>query len=146
MPFPTLRLATLLAALALPAGAQGTGGAAVEGMGCWTHEGSRLRLHAAGAYRAFVVERPSEALAAAGVAPGAKLFEGVAEGGWIVGSATDLGAACPGAAPRRFHAEGFVLADPLSLPLAGTAEVWDGCRPTGRWAPVALRLSHDPDC
>lgn len=129
------RLLALALVLASPAAADG----------CWLHEGSVLRLHAAGDYRAFVVERPGARLRGAGVRPGAKLFEGVDEGGWLLGSVRDLAVSCEGR-PRLFYAEGFLLDDPPRLSLAGEREVFEGCRPTGRWEAAVVSLTYSHEC
>jgi hypothetical protein len=50
------------------------------GPSLWNHNGSTMRLEAAGARRRFLYVRPRSGMLAAGAAPGTLLFEGVRRG------------------------------------------------------------------
>ena len=112
---------------------------------CWEHNGSLMRLKASGRQRWFVYERPRPVLRRAGVVPGTLLFDGVKKGNWYSGTARVFSKYCP-ASPLEYRVEGPVRSDQLQVTLHGRRQVYERCRPTGRWTTDTLVFTYRRQC
>ncbi len=112
---------------------------------CWTHNGSLMRLQASGPWRWFSYEVPRPVLRQAGVTAGTLLFEGRKTGNWYEGTARVFSRHCPGT-PLVYAVEGPVRADQLHVTLRGSRQVYEGCRPTGRWVSDVLVFEYSHRC
>lgn len=112
---------------------------------CWTHNGSLMRLQAQGNQRWLSYERPRSVLANAGVRSGTLLFNGIKNGNWYSGTARVFSKYCPGS-PLEYFVEGPVRGDQLQVTVSGTREVYDRCRPTGRYTTDTLVFTYSHQC
>lgn len=113
---------------------------------CWDHNGSVMRLTDQGNNRWFWYETtPHSWQWQAGVQPGTLLFNGVKSGEWYSGTARVFSSACPGN-PLEYHVEGPVLQNPLRVQVSGRREVYQNCRPTGRWTNDTLVFTYMYNC
>lgn len=112
---------------------------------CWDHNGSLMRLQAQGNQRWLSYEIPRDALRQAGVQSGTLLFNGVKNGNWYSGTARVFSKFCPGS-PLEYFVEGPVRGDQLQVTVSGTREVFDQCRPTGRYTSDTLVFTFSHDC
>ncbi|EBA08082.1 hypothetical protein [Sagittula stellata] len=110
---------------------------------CWDHNGSVMRLTAAGAQRTFLYERPRTGVARAGVGTGTWLFSGTKTGDWYSGTARVFSSQC---APLEYRVEGPVLQNPLRVEMRGSRQIHDNCVPTGRWTEDVLVFSYLYGC
>ncbi|WP_299819479.1 hypothetical protein [uncultured Roseibium sp.] len=112
---------------------------------CWNHNGSIMRLQAQGNQRWLSYEIPRNVLRNAGVQPGTLLFNGVKQGNWYSGTARVFSKFCPGN-PLEYFVEGPVRGDQLQVTVTGTREVFQQCRPTGRYVTDTLVFTYSHDC
>ncbi|WP_209011781.1 hypothetical protein [Roseibium aggregatum] len=112
---------------------------------CWTHNGSLMRLQAQGNQRWLSYEVPRPQLRAGGVQRGTLLFNGVKQGNWYRGTARVFSKYCPGT-PLEYAVEGPVRSDQLQVTVRGTREVYDHCRPTGRYTTDTLVFTYSHQC
>ena len=112
---------------------------------CWDHNGSIMRLQAQGNQRWLSYEVPRNVLRKAGVRPGTLLFNGVKQGNWYAGTAHVFSKYCPGN-PLEYSVEGPVRGDQLQVTVQGTREVYQQCRPTGRYKTDTLVFTYSHDC
>lgn len=112
---------------------------------CWNHNGSLMRLQAQGNQRWLSYERPRGVLANAGVRRGTLLFNGVKNGDWYSGTARVFSKYCPGS-PLEYFVEGPVRGDQLQVTVTGTREVYQRCRPTGRYTTDTLVFTYSHQC
>lgn len=95
----------------------------------WNHNGSTMVLEAIGITRRFLYTKPRKGMRAAGVAPGAVLFEGRREGDRYIGTAYVFSRAC-GATP--YDVAGQVSGDEREVVMYGNAPRVDAqCRIVG---------------
>ncbi len=132
-----------IAGLALLASAIATGAAQADS--CWTHNGSLMRLQAQGNQRWLSYESPRAQLRAAGVRRGTLLFDGIKSGNWYRGTARVFSKYCPGT-PLTYAVEGPVRGDQLQVTVQGTREVYNRCRPTGRYTRDTLVFTYSHQC
>lgn len=133
----------MLAALTVLAG---TGFAATaQADSCWTHNGSLMRLQAQGNQRWISYENPRAQLRAAGVRRGTLLFNGEKAGNWYRGTARVFSKYCPGN-PLEYFVEGPVRSDQLQVTVQGTREIYNHCRPTGRYKTDTLVFTYSHQC
>lgn len=111
---------------------------------CWTHNGSVMRLTAAGAQRTFLYEQPRSGLWEVGVSPGTWLFSGQKQGEWYTGVARVFSGG--GCAPLQYEVSGPVLQNPLRIEMRGRREVYRNCAPTGQWREDVLVFSYMSGC
>ncbi|WP_238120874.1 MULTISPECIES: hypothetical protein [unclassified Xanthobacter] len=104
---------------------------------CWMHNGSLVRLVAAGDARSFVYEVPRPGLREIGVKRGTLLFKGKRHGRTYSGIARMFSTECPGAV-TEYAVEGPVSGDQTRIVLSGWREVYRACVPTDQ--PVEDRL------
>jgi len=112
---------------------------------CWTHNGSLMRLQAQGNQRWLSYETPRPQLQPAGVARGTLLFNGVKQGNWYRGTARVFSKFCPGT-PLEYAVEGPVRQDQLQVTVRGTREIYNHCRPTGRYTTDTLVFTYSHQC
>lgn len=112
---------------------------------CWDHNGSLMRLTAAGQARTFLYEEPRTALFPSGVRKNTWLFSGQNLGDYYVGTARVFSRFCPDT-PLEYAVEGPVLQNPLRVQVTGTREVFQQCRPTGRVTTDVLVFTYRFDC
>lgn len=112
---------------------------------CWDHNGSIMRMKAAGQERVFQYDRPRKVLSAAGVKPGTVLFEGRNTGDYFVGSARVFSKHCPGS-PLVYAVEGPVKRDPLRVIMIGERQVFERCKATGRTTVDRLVFTYKGNC
>lgn len=112
---------------------------------CWDHNGSLMRLQAQGNQRWLSYEVPRDVLRQAGVQRGTLLFNGVKNGNWYSGTARVFSKFCPGS-PLEYYVEGPVRGDQLQVTVSGTREVFNQCRPTGRYTSDTLVFTFSHDC
>ena len=112
---------------------------------CWDHNGSIMRLQAQGNQRWLSYEVPRDVLRQAGVQRGTLLFNGVKNGNWYSGTARVFSRFCPGS-PLEYFVEGPVRGDQLQVTVSGTREVFNQCRPTGRYTSDTLVFTYSHDC
>lgn len=111
---------------------------------CWDHNGSLMRLKAAGNQRAFYYEVPRRGMAEQGVRPGTLLFNGVKRGDWYSGTARVFSGACPGA--LEYAVEGPVNQNQTRVTVHGTREIYRQCQPTGRYTTDTLVFTYSHQC
>lgn len=131
--------------LALAASAIALPSAAASADSCWDHNGSTMRLKAAGQNRSFVYEKPRKVLAAAGVKRGTLLFDGRNTGDYYVGNARVYSKFCPGA-PLIYTVEGPVKQGPLRIVMIGERQVFKRCKATGEMTVDRLVFTFKGDC
>jgi len=112
---------------------------------CWVHNGSLMRLQAAGAARWISYEAPRRPLWSAGVARGTLLFDGERVGNWYRGIARVFSSACP-ADPLEYFVEGPVSFAGDRITMRGTRPVYRNCRPTGRRTTDTLIFTYSHRC
>lgn len=112
---------------------------------CWVHNGSLMRLQDAGTLRLFSYEVPRVGLRSAGVWRGTVLFDGENLGGWYRGFARVFSSSCPGE-PLDYYVEGPVTGGQTRVILQGAREVYDDCRPTGRYTTDLLVFDYSHRC
>ena len=112
---------------------------------CWNHNGSLMRLQAQGNQRWLSYEIPRDVLRRAGVQRGTLLFNGVKNGNWYSGTARVFSRFCPGT-PLEYFVEGPVRPDQLHVTVRGSREVYQQCRPTGRYTQDTLVFTYSHDC
>lgn len=112
---------------------------------CWDHNGSVMRLQAQGNSRWFYYERPKSSLRAAGVRRGTLLFNGRKSGDWYSGTARRFSRYCPGE-PLEYFVEGPVARSQTRVTVRGTREVYERCRPTGRYTEDTLVFTYLYQC
>ncbi|WP_029059054.1 hypothetical protein [Stappia stellulata] len=112
---------------------------------CWTHNGSLMRLKAAGSRRRFFYEAPRPVLRDAGVTAGTMLFEGTKRGNRYKGTARVFSRSCPGQ-PQVYAVEGPVRADQLQVTLSGRRNVNRQCHPTDRVITDTLVFTYAHRC
>ena len=112
---------------------------------CWNHNGSIMRLQAQGNQRWLSYEIPRQVLRNAGVQRGTLLFNGIKNGNWYSGTARVFSKYCPGN-PLEYYVEGPVRGDQLQVTVHGTREVFNRCRPTGRYTNDTLVFTYSHDC
>lgn len=112
---------------------------------CWTHNGSLMRLQAQGNQRWISYENPRPQLRAGGVQRGTLLFNGIKQGNWYRGTARVFSKYCPGT-PLEYAVEGPVRSDQLQVTVRGTREVYNQCRPTGRYTTDTLVFTYSHQC
>lgn len=120
------------------------GGAAMADS-CWDHNGSLMRLQAQGNQRWLSYEVPREVLRKTGVQRETLLFNGIKNGNWYSGTARVFSKYCPGS-PLEYHVEGPVRGDQLQVTVSGTREVYQQCRPTGRFTTDTLVFTFSHNC
>lgn len=128
-----------------PAGNPTTKPAAVAGLtpgaSHWNQDGSIVKLVADGASRKFQFEKPRSDLAAAGVKPGALLFDGKKEGARYLGTVYAFAAKCK---PQPFTVIGDISADEKQVTLRGKQPTLNvSCKVTGT-SDVNLVLTFMP--
>lgn len=95
----------------------------------WSHNGSIVRLVAAGANRTFVYENPRPGMRKAGAKPGDVVFEGERDGQSYSGTAYIYSKSC---GKRGYAVSGRVSADDRGVVLEGEApQLDDGCNIKG---------------
>ncbi len=104
-----------------------------------------MRLQANGNRRWISYEQPRRQLHAAGVGRGTLLFEGVKSGNWYSGTSRVFSKYCPGN-PLVYSVEGPVRSDQLQVTVRGTREVYNRCRPTGRYTTDTLVFTYSHQC
>jgi hypothetical protein len=112
---------------------------------CWNHNGSLMRLQAQGNQRWISYEIPRPQLRAGGVQRGTLLFNGVKQGNWYRGTARVFSKFCPGT-PLEYAVEGPVSSDQLQVTVRGTREIYNRCRPTGRYTTDTLVFTYSHQC
>ena len=112
---------------------------------CWNHNGSLMRLKAAGNERAFYYERPKQGLRDAGVARGTLLFNGTNNNGYYSGTTRVFSKYCP-RTPLEYYVEGPVDLNQTRVTLRGTREVMERCQPTGRSTTDTLVFTYSHQC
>lgn len=112
---------------------------------CWVHNGSLMRLTAAGNQRAFYYEHPKQVMRGAGVAHGTLLFKGANVDGYYSGTARVFSKYCPGT-PLEYYVEGPVDRNQTRVTLRGTREVMERCQPTGRSTTDTLVFTYSHQC
>lgn len=112
---------------------------------CWVHNGSLMRLTAAGNQRAFYYEYPKQVMRGAGVIHGTLLFNGSNVNGRYSGTARVFSKYCPGT-PLEYHVEGPVDRDQTRVTLRGNREVMERCQPTGRSITDTLVFTYSHQC
>lgn len=112
---------------------------------CWDHNGSLMRLKAAGSQRAFYYEHPKQAMRSAGVTHGTLLFNGVNVNGRYSGTARVFSKYCPGM-PLEYYVEGPVDRNQTRVTLRGSREAMERCRPTGRSTIDTLVFTYSHQC
>jgi hypothetical protein len=132
----------VLLSLVLP-GLALTGSAMADS--CWNHNGSLMRLQAQGNQRWLSYEVPKPGLRNAGVQRGTLLFNGAKNGNWYSGTARVFSKYCPGS-PLEYFVEGPVRGDQLQVTVTGTREVFNKCRPTGRYTTDTLVFTYSHQC
>lgn len=96
----------------------------------WDHNGSVMRLTAAGNNRSLVYETPRASLRASGVSPGTLLFEGVRDGRTYRGTARRFSRNC--LRPVVYEVSGMIETE-TRIVLTGRRPLLDArCRPTGQ--------------
>lgn len=90
-------------------------------------------------------ETPKASLKASGVHRGTLLFDGFKNGNWYSGTARVFSKYCPGS-PLEYHVEGPVRGDQLQVTVSGTREVFERCRPTGRYTTDTLVFTYSHNC
>jgi len=90
-------------------------------------------------------ENPRQALWNAGVTQGTLLFNGYNNGDYYSGTARVFSRHCPGN-PLEYYVEGPVRHNPLQIILRGSREIFQQCRPTGRWTEDTLVFTYRYDC
>ncbi len=112
---------------------------------CWDHNGSLMRLKAAGNERAFYYERPKQGMRDAGVTRGTLLFNGANVDGYYSGTARVFSKYCP-RTPLEYYVEGPVDRNQTRVTLRGTREVMERCQPTGRSTTDTLVFTYSHQC
>ncbi len=110
---------------------------------CWDHNGSLMRLTAAGNQRTFLYEAPRQGIRNAGVSRGSWLFSGQKRGDWYNGVARVFSSACQ---PLEYAVEGPVLQNPLRIQVRGSRQIFQNCTPTGRWKEDVLVFTYRYNC
>lgn len=112
---------------------------------CWDHNGSLMRLKAAGNQRAFYYERAKSGMREAGARRGTLLFDGANVDGYYSGTARVFSKYCPGT-PLEYYVEGPVDRNQTRVTLRGTREVMERCQPTGRSTTDTLVFTYSHQC
>ncbi|MFA7413733.1 MAG: hypothetical protein WC048_04545 [Rhizobium sp.] len=112
---------------------------------CWVHNGSLMRLKAAGNQRAFYYEYPKQTMRGAGVTHGTLLFNGSNVNGRYSGTARVFSRYCP-STPLEYYVEGPVDRNQTRVTLRGSRELMERCRPTGRRATDTLVFTYSHQC
>lgn len=112
---------------------------------CWNHNGSIMRLKAAGNQRWFYYENPRQAMRNQGVTPGTLLFNGVKQGNSYHGTARVFSRFCPHA-PLEYQVSGPVRADQLQVTVYGTRPVMNRCQHTGQYTTDTLVFTYLYQC
>lgn len=112
---------------------------------CWDHNGSLMRLKAAGNQRAFYYEHPKQVMRSAGVTHGTLLFNGSNVNGRYSGTARVFSKYCPGT-PLEYYVEGPVDRNQTRVTLRGSRETMERCQPTGRTTTDTLVFTYSHQC
>jgi len=125
-----------LTAFAAPAAAQ---------QSCWMHNGSLVRMLAAGDARKILYEEPRPGLKAIGVKRGTVLFTGERRGNSYSGLARMFSTECPGAV-TQYAVEGKVTSGQTRIVLRGRRELYRHCAPTDRFVEDTLVFTYVRKC